>query len=117
MTSWFVSTTRAVGREVEWRLTGHATEDAAKAFASRELRRGLRVEAGTIPGIEPITRISWRTANHWAQSSNSDAIMGLRGRLAEFALELDVGDDHPFLGTRQGAEQFTDLEGRHIDEV
>ena len=95
MTSWFVSTTRAVGREVEWLLTQHLTEDAAKAFASRELRRGVRVEAGTIPGIEPEIRISWRKAHHWAQSSDTDAIMGLRRRLAESVLRGSLLETTP----------------------
>ncbi|MGO8844070.1 MAG: hypothetical protein ACLQFI_01695 [Methylocella sp.] len=87
MHSWFVSTTRALGHEIEWLLTPHISEDAAKAFASRALVRGLRVEAGTIPGNEPKMRIGWRTAHHWAQSSNPKAIMGLRKQVAKFALQ------------------------------
>src|SRR5271157_37582 len=53
MPSWFVSTIRAVGDEVEWLLTPCETEDQAKACAARSLARGLRVEAGTLPGVEP----------------------------------------------------------------
>src|SRR5271169_5316063 len=87
MYSWFVSTTRAMGQDIEWLLTPHTSEDAAKAFASRALVRGLRVEAGTIPGIEPKVRIGSRTAHHWAQSSNSRAIMGLRTQVANFVLQ------------------------------
>ena len=87
MPSWFVSTTRTLGQEIEWLLTPHTSEEAAKAFASGALVRGLRVEAGTIPGIEPKVRINWRTAYHWAQSSNSKAIMGLRTQVANFALQ------------------------------
>ena len=86
MPSWFVSTTRALGQEIEWLLTPHTCEDAAKAFASRALARGLRVEAGTTPGIEPKVRIGWRTAHHGAQSSNAKAIIGLRTQVANFAL-------------------------------
>jgi hypothetical protein len=94
MYSWFVSTTRAMGQEIEWLLTPHATEDAAKAFASRALVNGLRVEAGTIPGIEPKIRIGWRAAHHWAQSSNSNAIVGLRTRVARFALQKVTSENH-----------------------
>lgn len=92
MDSWFVSTTRAMGHDVEWLLTPHTSEDAAKAFASRALARGLRVEAGTIPGIEPKVRIGWRAAHHWAQSSNSKAIMGLRTQVANFMLRKATSD-------------------------
>ncbi|HKN28681.1 MAG TPA: hypothetical protein VJY34_12660 [Roseiarcus sp.] len=85
MASWFVSTTRRVGPDVEWLLTPCATEDEAKALASEALIRGLRVEAGTNPGVEPKKRIGWRAAHHWAQSSNPGAIMSLRRRLNVFA--------------------------------
>jgi hypothetical protein len=85
MTSWFVSTTRRVGRDIEWLLTACANEDAARDVAAKALVRGLRVEAGTAPGIKPRVRIGWIAAHHWAQSSNDRAIMGLRRRLREFA--------------------------------
>jgi hypothetical protein len=87
MDPWFVSTTRTLpagsGQEVEWLLSEMATEDDAKAFASRALARGLRVEAGTLPGIEPKRRIARLAAHHWAQSSNEGAIMNLNKRLLE----------------------------------
>jgi hypothetical protein len=85
MTSWFVSTTRQAGRESEWLLIACANEDAARRVASEALARGLRVEAGTVPGIEPKVRIGWRAAHHWAQSANDGAIMSLKRRLSEFA--------------------------------
>ncbi len=85
MSSWFVSTTRPLGREVEWVLTPLPTEDAARAFASNALVRGLRVEAGTVPGVEPKVKIGWQAAHHWAQLANDDGIMGLRRRLNAFA--------------------------------
>ena len=85
MPSWFVSTIRAVGDEVEWLLTPCETEDEAKACASRSLARGLRVEAGTLPGVEPRARIGWRAAHRWAQSSNAGSIISMRRRLGEFA--------------------------------
>ena len=88
MTSWFVSTTRSAPGShygVEWLLVPCRTEDEAKAFASQALARGLRIEAGTVPGIEPHVRIGWQAAHHWAQSSNADFIMSLRQRLAAFA--------------------------------
>ena len=85
MASWFVSTTRAAGDDVEWLLTPCETEDEARACASRALARGLRVEAGTLPGIEPRQRIGWKAAYDWAQSSNDGAIMSLRRRLSMFA--------------------------------
>lgn len=85
MASWFVSTTRRIGSDVEWLLMCCATEEEAKARASEALVRGLRVEAGTIPGIEPEVRMGWRAAHAWAQSSNPGAIMSLRRRLGIFA--------------------------------
>ncbi len=53
MTSWFVSTTRPLPEsegDVEWLLTACATEEEAKEHASKALGRGMRIEAGTIPG-------------------------------------------------------------------
>jgi hypothetical protein len=88
MTSWFVSATRPLPGtydDIEWLLTACSTEDEAKALASKALVRGMRVEAGTVPGVEPKVRIDRLEAHHWAQSSNGDAIMGLRRRLASFA--------------------------------
>ena len=85
MTSWFVSTTRRVGAEVDWRLRECDDEEQAKAYASGALSRGCRVEAGTAPGVRPQRRIGWRAAHDWAQSSNAGSIMSLRRRLSEFA--------------------------------
>jgi hypothetical protein len=88
MTAWFVSTTRPLPKsegDVEWLLIPFATEEEAKEHASKALVRGMRIEAGTSPGIEPRVRIGWPAAHHWAQSSNAGAIMGLLGRLSEFA--------------------------------
>ena len=88
MTSWFVSTTRPLpdsGGDVEWLLTACATEEEAKEHASKALGRGMRIEAGTVPGIEPSVRIGWPASHHWAQSSNGQAIMGLLRKLREFA--------------------------------
>ncbi len=85
MTAWFVAATRNVGGDVDCRLTSHATEDEAKACASRALSRGFRVEAGTAPGVGPGQRIGWRDAHAWAQSSNDEAIMSLYRRLEAFA--------------------------------
>jgi hypothetical protein len=87
MISWFVSTTRPLsgsGDDVEWILTTCATEEEAKVHASKALVRGFRIEAGTVPGVEPRIRIGWPAAHHWAQSSNGEAIMSLRHRLAAF---------------------------------
>jgi hypothetical protein len=85
MTSWFVSTTRQVEKGVEWRLTPHASEEEARKFASHALIRGLRVEAGTVPGQRPAVRIGWKGARLWAQGDDDNTIMGLRRRLAAFA--------------------------------
>jgi hypothetical protein len=74
-----------MGREVEWQLTPLACEEDARRFASGAILRGLRVEAGTIPGIEPKVRIGWRSAHHWAQGPSENSIMGLKRRLAAFA--------------------------------
>jgi hypothetical protein len=89
MASWFVSTTRPLPGsrgDVEWLLLPCATEEEAKEHASRALVRGMRIVAGTVPGIEPRVRIGGPAAHHWAQSSNADSIMGLRMRLASFAV-------------------------------
>jgi hypothetical protein len=89
MTSWFVSTTRPLPKsqgDVEWLLFPCATEEEAKEHASKALVRGMRIEAGTVPGIEPRVRIGGPAAHHWAQSSNPESIMGLRLRLAAFAV-------------------------------
>ncbi len=89
MTLWFVSKTRpqpGMQGHVEWLLTACATEDEAKALASTFLGRGFRIEAGTVPGIEPQVRIAGPAAHHRAQSSNSRAIMGLRKRLEAIAV-------------------------------
>ncbi len=85
MATWFVSTTRKVRDEIDWRLTSCATEEEAKAFASQALSCGLRVEAGTAPGVTPHRRIGWRAAHDWAQSSNEGAIKSLYRRLGAFA--------------------------------
>ncbi len=85
MSAWFVSTTRKVGAEIDWRLIECADEDEAKAYASGALSRGCRVEAGATPGVRPERRIGWRAAHDWAQSSNDGSIMSLYRRLSEFA--------------------------------
>ena len=89
MSKWFVSTTRTIGagsaKEIEWLLTPCASEEAAKEFAVKAIVRGLRVEAGTVPGVEPKVRLGWRAAHHWAQSSNQNAVVNLQRRLFEFA--------------------------------
>lgn len=85
MTSWFVSTTRKDGAEIDWRLTECADEEQAKAYASGALARGCRVEAGTVPDVHPARRINWLAAHDWAQSSNGGSIMNLYRRLGEFA--------------------------------
>ena len=56
MTAWFVSTTRPLPKsegDVEWLLMPFATEEEAKEHASKALVRGMRIEAGTIPGSNP----------------------------------------------------------------
>ncbi|HTR13472.1 MAG TPA: hypothetical protein VMI72_09540 [Roseiarcus sp.] len=85
MSAWFVSTTRPRGQEVEWSLTPCASEDEAKALALTAIARGLRVEAGTAPGVLPRSRIGWRAAHHWARSEKPGSIVDLKRRLAEFA--------------------------------
>jgi hypothetical protein len=85
MTSWFVSTTRKIGAEIDWRLTECVDEEEAKAHASGALSRGCRVEAGTAPGVRPVRRIGWCAAHDWAQSSSDGSIMSLYRRLGEFA--------------------------------
>jgi len=95
MDPWFVSTTRTLPtgsrQGVEWLLSEWATEEDAKAFASRSLARGLRIEAGTLPGIEPKLRVGRRAAHHWAQSSNEGARMNLNKRLFE-AVDTSFGN-------------------------
>ena len=85
MTSWFVSTTRKVGDETEWRLASFDTEEEAKTYASQALARGFRVEAGTAPRDKQGRRIGWREAHAWAQSSNDGTILSLYRRVGSFA--------------------------------
>jgi hypothetical protein len=91
MTSWYVSTIRPLGagsrEDADWRLMTCASEQAAKEMASKALVQGLRVEAGTVPGVEPKVRVGWRAAHRWAQSSNEGAIMSLQRRLIEFTAQ------------------------------
>jgi hypothetical protein len=86
--TWFVSTTKRMdgaGGGVEWCLDVCETEDEAKALAAEAIVRGLRVEAGTAPGVEPRVRIGWRTSREWARQPDDRGIMSLRRRLADFA--------------------------------
>ena len=98
MNSWFVSTIRTRGagaqKEVEWLLNECSTEQDAKELAAGALSRGLRVEAGTLPGIRPRVRIEWSAAHDWAQSSNPDAIRNLRRRLL-VQMSLRASADRP----------------------
>lgn len=87
MASWFVSTTRPIGQEeVDWQLTPHGSEEDARRHAHHAIVRGFRVEAGTAPGVRPAVRIGWPSSHHWAQDASEDSIMGLRRRLARFAV-------------------------------
>lgn len=88
MLRWYVATTqRAAGAQgfgIIWTAEEFDCESEAQAYAASALARGLRVEAGTLPGIAPACRISWRDAMNWAQSTkalerccvNSDSFSG-----------------------------------------
>lgn len=85
MTGWFVSTTRAAGADVEWLLEEWASEEEARVFAFEAIVRGLRVEAGTVPGVAPRRRIDWTQARNWASASTEGTLVDLSRRLAQFA--------------------------------
>ena len=74
MFRWYVATTgRAPGCEsfgIIWTAEEFDCESEAQAYAASALALGFRVEAGTLAGIEPACRISWRDARDWAQSEN-----------------------------------------------
>ncbi len=50
-------------------MTEFETEAAARRYAKDALNRGLRVEAGTLPG--PQVYVPWREAVAWAASGET----------------------------------------------
>ena len=73
METWFVSTVKRSPGEPRfafiWTMAEFETEAAARRYAKDALKRGLRVEAGTLPG--PQVRIPWREAVAWAGSGEA----------------------------------------------
>jgi hypothetical protein len=71
--TWFVGTANRLPREAQfsfiWTMAEFETEAAARRYAKDALNRGLRVEAGTLPG--PQVRIRWREAVSWAASEEA----------------------------------------------
>ena len=68
--TWFVSTAARPPGEPHfaliWTMAEFETEAAARRYAKEALSRGLRVEAGTLPG--PQVHVPWRKAVAWAAS-------------------------------------------------
>lgn len=68
METWFVSTVKRSPGEPRfafiWTMAEFETEAAARRYAKDALNRGLRVEAGTLPG--PQVHVPWRKAVAWA---------------------------------------------------
>jgi hypothetical protein len=66
--TWFVSTVKRRPGEPHfaliWTMAEFKNEAAARRYAKDALNRGLRVEAGTLPG--PQVHIRWREAAAWA---------------------------------------------------
>ena len=73
MDTWFVGTVNRSPGEAQfsfiWSMHEFENETAARHYAKAALNRGLRVEAGTLPG--PQIRIPWRKAAVWAVSSEA----------------------------------------------
>jgi hypothetical protein len=71
--AWFVSTAgRSPGEPhfaLIWTMEEFETEAAARRYAKDALNRGLRVEAGTLPG--PQVHVPWRKAVAWAESAET----------------------------------------------
>jgi hypothetical protein len=71
--TWFVGTASRLPGEAQfrfiWSLQEFENETAARRYAKDALNKGLRVEAGTLPG--PRIRIPWREAAAWAASSEA----------------------------------------------
>jgi len=72
MCTWYVSTSKKSDESRDYGLIWIAedfdSEEEARAFASSVLSTGVRVEAGTLPGVWPTVRVSWRRAQEWALS-------------------------------------------------
>lgn len=75
MYKWYVSKLRkaAAARDpqVIWDSEEFVSELEARAFASAILAQEQRVEAGTLPGVCPPARISWREVSRWAQTQDA----------------------------------------------
>jgi hypothetical protein len=73
METWFVSTVERSAGEPHfafiWTMAEFETEAAARRYAKDALNRGLRVEAGTLPG--PEVHVPWRKAVAWAASGET----------------------------------------------
>ena len=71
--TWFVSTAARPPGEPHfaliWTMAEFETEAAARRYAKEALSRGLRVEAGTLPG--PQVHVPWRKAVAWAASADT----------------------------------------------
>jgi hypothetical protein len=71
--TWFVSTAAKLPGEPHfafiWTMSEFETEAAARRYAKDALKRGLRVEAGTLPG--PQVHVSWRKAVAWTASGET----------------------------------------------
>jgi hypothetical protein len=73
--TWFVGTVNRLQGEPRfsfiWTMQEFATEAAARRYAKDALNKGLRVEAGTLPEIQPEVRIRWRDAADWVASEHA----------------------------------------------
>ena len=75
MNTWFVSTVNRLPGEQQfsfiWSMQESESESAARRYAKDSLNKGLRVEAGTLPGRGPEICVRWREAGAWATSSEA----------------------------------------------
>ena len=75
MNTWFVSTVNRAPGEPHfsfiWAMQEFERESAARRYAKDALNQGLRVEAGTLAGIQPEVRVCWREAVDWVASEET----------------------------------------------
>src|SRR5271157_6451422 len=71
--TWFVSTVNRLPGEQQfsfiWSMEEFESEIAARRYAKDALNKGLRVEAGTLPG--PQVHVPWPKAAAWAASGET----------------------------------------------
>jgi hypothetical protein len=74
--TWFVGTVKRLPGEAQfsfiWSMQEFENETAARRYAKDALKRGMRVEAGTLSKTQPDIRVRWREAVAWVASSEAE---------------------------------------------